>query len=221
MRPGAGGGRLWRSCGRRGRIRSLQSAPLLPPSRPDRRLLPGCDTFSSQAASMLTVKAERHRKAQAIRGLQVYASRSCMSGASPHAASELTPERQPGESEFAVPCQGPVKVPGMERYMWNKQRARQLAEEQQAREAKAFLQNPKARLEPCTVPEPFALQTELREVRHSSSISSKPIQIMAGPGLPQQHYGSHGCGMRHRHTDGNARQVEVGHDWLHISHRPR
>ena len=35
-----------------------------------------------------------------------------------------------------------MKVPGMERYMWNKQRARQLAEEQQAREAKAFLQNP-------------------------------------------------------------------------------
>ena len=135
-----------------------------------------------------------------------------------YAASELTPERQPGESEYAVPCQGPVKVPGMERYMWNKQRARQLAEEQQAREAKAFLQNPKARLEPCTVPEPFALQTELREVRHSSSISSKPIQIMAGPGLSQQHYGSHGCGMRHRHTDGNAKQVELGRDWLHTSH---
>ena len=135
-----------------------------------------------------------------------------------YAASELTPERQPGESEFAVPCQDPVKVPGMERYMWNKQRARQLAEEQQAREAKAFLQNPRARLEPCTVPEPFALQTELREVRHSSSISSKLIQIMAGPGLSQQHYGRHGCGMRHRHTDGNAKQVEVGRDWLHTSH---
>ena len=165
---------------------------------------------------MLIAIVEQHRKARAIRGLQVYAP-ACLEQVL-YAASELTPERQPGESEFAVPCQDPVKVPGMERYMWNKQRARQLAEEQQAREAKAFLQNPRARLEPCTVPEPFALQTELREVRHCSSISSKLIQIMAGPGLSQQHYGRHGCGMRHRHTDGNAKQVEVGRDWLHTSH---
>ena len=90
-----------------------------------------------------------------------------------------------------MPCQGPVKVPGMERYMWNKQRARLLAEEQQAREAKAFLQHPRARLEPCTVPEPFALQTELREVSRSSSGSSRPIQIVAGPGLSEQQCGSH------------------------------
>ena len=120
-----------------------------------------------------------------------------------------------------MPCQGPVRVPGMERYMWNKQRARQLAAEQQAREAKAFLQNPRVRLEPCTVPEPFALQTELREVSHSPSTSSKPIQIVAGPGLSEQQCGSHCCGMRHWHTVCSAKRIEVGRDPLHKFYRTR
>lgn len=68
----------------------------------------------------------------------------------------------------AVLCgstQGAVKVHGMEQYMRNKQHARQLGEEQRARERKAFILEPKKRLDPCTVPKPFALQTELRDVR--------------------------------------------------------
>jgi len=56
-------------------------------------------------------------------------------------------------------------VRGMEQYMRNKQHARKLDEEQRAREQKAFLLEVKGRLNPCTIPEPFALQTELREVR--------------------------------------------------------
>lgn len=53
----------------------------------------------------------------------------------------------------------------MERYMRNKERARRLEQEQRAREQKAFILQPKERQDPCTIPEPFALQTELREVR--------------------------------------------------------
>ena len=52
----------------------------------------------------------------------------------------------------------------MEPYMRNKERARRLEQEQRAREQKAFILQPKERLNPCTIPVPFALQTELREV---------------------------------------------------------
>ena len=60
--------------------------------------------------------------------------------------------------------QGTVKVHGMERYMRNKQHARQLEQEQLERERKAFILEPKNHLDACTIPKPFALQTELREV---------------------------------------------------------
>ena len=53
----------------------------------------------------------------------------------------------------------------MERYMRNKEHARRLEQEQRAREQKAFILQPKERLDLCTIPKPFALQTELREVR--------------------------------------------------------
>ena len=53
----------------------------------------------------------------------------------------------------------------MERYMRNKEHARRLEQEQRAREQRAFILQPKERLDPCTIPQPFALQTELREVR--------------------------------------------------------
>ena len=89
-------------------------------------------------------------------------------------------------------------MPGMERYLQKKQRARQLAAEQQAREAKAFLQNPRARLEPCTVPEPFALQTELREVGFSPSTACK-IRTVAELELAEQQCGSHCCVMKFLH----------------------
>ena len=52
----------------------------------------------------------------------------------------------------------------MEHYMRNKQHARQLEQEQQERERKAFILEPKKHLDACTIPKPFALQTELREV---------------------------------------------------------
>ena len=61
-------------------------------------------------------------------------------------------------------AQEAVKVRGMEQYMRNKQHARKLDEEQRAREQKAFLLEVKDCLKPCTIPEPFALKTELREV---------------------------------------------------------
>lgn len=67
----------------------------------------------------------------------------------------------------------------MERYMQNRQHARQLEQEQRAREQKAFILEPKKRLEPCTIPQPFALQTELREARtqpiHPSSLSDPQL----------------------------------------------
>ena len=68
-------------------------------------------------------------------------------------------------AEQPKPLQGAVKVHGMEHYMRNKQHARQLEQEQRARERKAFILEPRQHLDPCTVPEPFALQTKLREVR--------------------------------------------------------
>ena len=60
--------------------------------------------------------------------------------------------------------QGPVKVQGPEQYMRTKQHARQLEQEQRERERKAFILEPRKQLDACTIPKPFALQTELREV---------------------------------------------------------
>ncbi len=79
-------------------------------------------------------------------------------------------EAQGGENwcDFA---QEAVKVRGMEQYMRNKQHARNLDKEQRAREQKAFLLEVKGRLNPCTIPEPFALKTELREVRTTCTSS--------------------------------------------------
>ena len=84
----------------------------------------------------------------------------------------------PGQHEANVAeylcgyAQEAVKVRGMEQYMRNKQHARKLDEEQRAREQKAFLLEVKDCLKPCTIPEPFALKTELREVctAYSSSV---------------------------------------------------
>ena len=55
-------------------------------------------------------------------------------------------------------------VHGLDAYMANMDHARQLEEEQRAREDKAFCANPLPRTEPFTVPRPFALHTQLREV---------------------------------------------------------
>jgi hypothetical protein len=52
----------------------------------------------------------------------------------------------------------------MERFMAMKARAKQLADEQRLREEKAFVLNPKDKQEPCTIPQPFSLRTDLREV---------------------------------------------------------
>ena len=68
------------------------------------------------------------------------------------------------EPQLCGRLQGAVKVQGMEQYMRTKQHARQLQQEQRARERKVFILEPKKRLDPCTIPAPFALQTELREV---------------------------------------------------------
>ena len=69
---------------------------------------------------------------------------------------------------------------GMEQYMRNKQHARNLDKEQRAREQKAFLLEVKGRLNPCTIPEPFALKTELREVRTTctSSVLSPSLGLL-------------------------------------------
>ena len=91
--------------------------------------------------------------------------------------------------------------------MQNKQRARQLAEQQSAREAKAFLQNPRARLEPCTVPEPFALQTELREVGLSPPTDGR-TSTGAGLKVYEQRCSSRCCGMRYPHTFVSANSLE-------------
>ncbi|CAL8463386.1 g2920 [Coccomyxa elongata] len=57
-----------------------------------------------------------------------------------------------------------VKVPGMEAFLANKERARQLAAEQAAREEKAFILHPRDRSgQPLTIPRPFCLRTDLRE----------------------------------------------------------
>ena len=137
------------------------------------------------------------------------------------AAFQLMPQPQQGGLRCGAPCQGPVRVPGLERYMAAKQRARQLAEEQQAREAKAFLQNPKARLEPCTVPQPFALQTELREVRlfPSNGLQNYDVKQHAEPGFSEQQCGSQCCGMRHRHIIARSKQVEMRRAWLYTIYR--
>ncbi|KAK9917945.1 hypothetical protein WJX75_009986 [Coccomyxa subellipsoidea] len=55
-----------------------------------------------------------------------------------------------------------VAVAGMEAFMANKQRARQLAAEQAQREEKAFILHPRDTHAP-TVPQPFCLRTDLRE----------------------------------------------------------
>ncbi len=58
-----------------------------------------------------------------------------------------------------------VKVSGMEAFLANKERARQLAAEQAAREEKAFILHPRDRSgQPLTIPRPFCLRTDLREV---------------------------------------------------------
>lgn len=82
-----------------------------------------------------------------------------------------------GVLTIVLDVQEAVKVAGMERYMRIKQHARQLAEEQRAREKKAFILHPRKTLDPCTVPEPFALQTELREVRVCSRHGIKPHAV--------------------------------------------
>lgn len=64
----------------------------------------------------------------------------------------------------ALKMQEPLRVPGMERYMATKARAKQLAEEQRQREEKAFVLNPRDKLETCTIPQPFSLRTDMREV---------------------------------------------------------
>ena len=58
----------------------------------------------------------------------------------------------------------------MEHYMRNKQHARQLEQEQQERERKAFILEPKKHLDACTIPKPFALRTQLREVCIQSAV---------------------------------------------------
>ncbi len=56
-------------------------------------------------------------------------------------------------------------MPGMEAFLANKERARQLAAEQAAREEKAFILNPRDRsAHPLTIPQPFCLRTDLRQV---------------------------------------------------------
>ena len=60
--------------------------------------------------------------------------------------------------------QGPVVVHGLDAFLATKDHARQLEAEQRAREEKAFCVNPQPRAEPFTVPRPFALHTQLREV---------------------------------------------------------
>ncbi len=54
----------------------------------------------------------------------------------------------------------------MEAYMATRQRARQLAAEQVAREEKAFILHPRDSHAP-TVPQPFCLRTDLREVPYT------------------------------------------------------
>ena len=55
----------------------------------------------------------------------------------------------------------------MQAFMANKQRARQLAAEQAQREEKAFILHPRDVHAP-TIPQPFCLRTDLREVPQSS-----------------------------------------------------
>lgn len=67
--------------------------------------------------------------------------------------------------ELQWPLQEPVAIKGMEAFLAQKQRARQLAAEQRAREVKAFVLNPRDRSnQPLTIPLPFCLRTDLREV---------------------------------------------------------
>lgn len=68
------------------------------------------------------------------------------------------------EKWLCVDGQDNVAVAGMEAFMANKQRARQLAAEQAQREEKAFILHPRDTHAP-TVPQPFCLRTDLREVR--------------------------------------------------------
>ena len=56
-------------------------------------------------------------------------------------------------------------VPGLDAHVKAMQRAKQLEAERQEREDRAFHRYPAARAEPFTVPHPFTLRTELREVR--------------------------------------------------------
>ena len=60
--------------------------------------------------------------------------------------------------------QGPVAVPGLDTHLKTMERAKQLEAEQQEREDRVFHRHPKPRSEPFTVPQPFALRTQLREV---------------------------------------------------------
>lgn len=55
-------------------------------------------------------------------------------------------------------------VPGLDMHLKTMERAKQLEAERQEREDKAFHRHLKDRSEPFTVPQPFALRTELREV---------------------------------------------------------
>ncbi|BDA48748.1 hypothetical protein COCOBI_12-4300 [Coccomyxa sp. Obi] len=73
---------------------------------------------------------------------------------------------QPTRVTVTAPVQAKeeVKVPGMEAFLANKERARQLAAEQAAREEKAFILHPRDRSDqPLTIPRPFCLRTDLRE----------------------------------------------------------
>ncbi|EIE27456.1 hypothetical protein COCSUDRAFT_39121 [Coccomyxa subellipsoidea C-169] len=65
-------------------------------------------------------------------------------------------------SSAPAPPTEEVAVKGMEAYMATRQRARQLAAEQAAREEKAFILHPRDSHAP-TVPQPFCLRTDLRE----------------------------------------------------------
>jgi hypothetical protein len=57
-----------------------------------------------------------------------------------------------------------VAVPGLDAHLKTMERAKQLEAEQQAREDRVFQRHPRAPAEPFTVPQPFALRTQLREV---------------------------------------------------------
>lgn len=76
------------------------------------------------------------------------------------------------------PQQGLVVVHGLDAFLATKEHARQLEAEQRAREDKAFCANPQPRAEPFTVPRPFSLHTQQREVVPLLERRTRVLQIL-------------------------------------------